>query len=116
MNKQFLLILVVLLVALLLTGCADVNLAEDNLQLCQRNLSGFWWGLWHGIVAPIAFIGSLFDSDIAIYDVCNVGGWYDFGFCLGIGAFTKGSHSAASAGKTHVVDRFEWGGEEDEEC
>lgn len=96
---------VVILAALVLSGCADANLAEDNLKFCGRDLSGFFWGLWHGIVAPIAFFGSLFNDEIAIYDVCNIGGWYDLGYCLGIGAFTKGSHSAARAGHSRVRTR-----------
>ena len=89
------LILAVLLLTMLASGCADANLAEDNLEMCAHELSGFLWGLWHGFIAPISFVGSLFKDDIAIYDICNTGGWYDFGYCLGIGAFSKGSHSAA---------------------
>ena len=74
-----------------------MNLADNNAQLCSREPSGFFWGLWHGFIAPISSIGSLFKSDIAIYDICNVGGWYDFGYCLGIGAFTKESHTAETS-------------------
>ena len=81
---------------LLVTGCADANLAENNADLCNRDLSGFFLGVWHGFIAPFSLIGSLFDSQIAVYDICNIGGWYDFGFCLGIGALTSGSHQAAS--------------------
>ena len=53
---------------------------------------GFLWGLWHGFVFPFAWIGSLFDPDIAVYAVPNTGGWYDFGFFLGITVFGGGSH------------------------
>ncbi len=87
---------VVALIALMMAGCADVNIAEGNAALCARELSGFWLGLWHGIVAPVAFFGSLFEEGIAVYDVCNNGAWYDLGFCLGVGAFTSGSHTAVS--------------------
>lgn len=52
---------------------------------------GFWWGMWHGVVFPFAFIGSLFDPDIAVYAVPNKGGWYDFGFFLGITVLGGGS-------------------------
>ena len=94
------LFVLVLVLLLAVTGCADVNLAENNLDLCGRDLSGFFWGLCHGFIAPFSFVGSLFSADIAVYDICNVGGWYDFGFCLGIGAFTKGSDSAAGVATT----------------
>jgi hypothetical protein len=52
---------------------------------------GFLLGLWHGFIFPFAFIGSLFDPDIAVYAVPNRGGWYDFGFFLGITVLGGGS-------------------------
>jgi hypothetical protein len=52
---------------------------------------GFWWGLWHGFVFPWAWIGSLFDPRVAVYAVPNQGGWYDFGFFLGITVLGGGS-------------------------
>lgn len=51
----------------------------------------FLHGLWHGFIFPFAWIGSLFDSDIAVYAVPNNGGWYDFGFFLGITVLGGGS-------------------------
>ena len=52
---------------------------------------GFLWGLWHGFIFPWAWIGSLFDDSIAVYAVPNTGGWYDFGFFLGITVLGGGS-------------------------
>ncbi len=51
---------------------------------------GFLMGLLHGIVAPWALIGSIF-TDIRIYAFPNSGGWYDFGYILGIGAYGGGA-------------------------
>ena len=77
---------------ILFIGCADVTPIEE----CIVNTPyGFWGGLWHGMIAPFAWIGSLFSDDIAIYAVNNNGGWYDFGFILGIGALTGGSTSSS---------------------
>lgn len=73
---------------LLLAGCAhqiDAGVAQGS------DVPGFWWGLWHGFVFPFAWIGSLFDSGIAIYAVPNRGGWYDFGFFLGVTVLGGGS-------------------------
>lgn len=53
---------------------------------------GFLLGLWHGFVFPFAWIGSLFDPKIAVYAVPNNGGWYDFGFFLGITVLGGGTH------------------------
>lgn len=52
---------------------------------------GFWWGLWHGFIFPWAWIGSLFRPDIAVYAVPNSGGWYDFGYFLGVTVLGGGS-------------------------
>ncbi|MGS1016385.1 hypothetical protein [Allosphingosinicella humi] len=48
---------------------------------------GFLFGLIHGVIAPFAWVVSLFDPKTAIYAVPNNGGWYDFGFVLGAGLF-----------------------------
>lgn len=49
---------------------------------------GFFMGLWHGFIIFFALIGHIFDSSIRIYAFPNSGGWYDFGFFLGIGSWT----------------------------
>ncbi len=86
-----------LMVALLFTSCADVS---PNVHECITNDPyGFWSGLWHGIITPFSFIGSLFSDDIAIYAYNNTGGWYDFGFILGIGAFSSSSTKVVSKKK-----------------
>jgi uncharacterized spore protein YtfJ len=46
--------------------------------------AGFWLGLWHGLICPIAFIVSLFNDNVNVYEVHNNGDWYNFGFVLGI--------------------------------
>jgi hypothetical protein len=74
-------------------SCADVS----QIEKCVTDTPyGFWGGLWHGIIAPISFIGSLFRDDIAMYAVNNNGGWYDFGFVLGAGILFGGSSRASS--------------------
>lgn len=80
-----------LFVALLLAGCADAVSVKD----CVADEPyGFWGGLWHGIIAPVSFICSLFIDHIAMYAVNNNGGWYDFGFVLGAGILFGGSSRA----------------------
>lgn len=69
-------------VSLLLTGCADVT----PIEACTTvEPYGFLSGLWHGIISPISFLGSLLSDDIAMYAVNNNGGFYDLGFVLGAG-------------------------------
>ena len=51
----------------------------------------FWLGLWHGFISPITFFISLFSHEgIRIYAYPNCGGWYDFGFMIGISGFSGG--------------------------
>ncbi len=50
--------------------------------------AGFWAGVWHGIIAPFVFLIGLFTPNVKVYEVNNNGRWYDFGFLLGIGAFS----------------------------
>lgn len=73
---------------LALSACAS---QIDAGVSAKPDTPGFLWGLWHGFIFPFSFIGSLFDADIAVYAVPNKGGWYDFGFFLGITVLGGGS-------------------------
>ena len=63
---------------------------------------GFLLGLWHGFIFPVAWFLSLFSSQVAIYAVPNEGGWYDFGYFLGIVVFGVGARKT----RTVYVDRW----------
>ena len=83
--------LLLIVVSLILSSCAPVEHVRD----CVSGVPyGFWSGLWHGFVAIIAFIAHLFGADVAIYAVNNTGGWYNFGYVLGLGVwFSFGRHT-----------------------
>jgi len=92
LNRKLSYTLYMLLAAVLFTGCADVT----PIEACAIDEPyGFLGGLWHGIIAPFSFIGSLFSDSIALYAVNNNGGWYDFGFVLGAGILFGGGSSAS---------------------
>ena len=80
----------VLPLALLLAACA----ATQSPQAVTTTAPGFWLGVWHGFIFPIAFIVSLFVHDVAIYAVPNNGGWYDFGYFVGIMFLGVGAHGS----------------------
>jgi hypothetical protein len=63
---------------------------------------GFLHGLWHGFVFPVSWVLSLFMPDVAVYAVPNNGGWYDFGYFLGIVVFGVGAR------KTRTVTVVKW--------
>ena len=51
---------------------------------------GFFTAVWHGLIAPIALVGSIF-TDVRVYAFPNSGGWYDLGFLLGVAAWGGGA-------------------------
>ena len=90
MNRHWTSVLVLAVAALVLTACAAGPNPEVGIADADGTLAGFWLGLWHGIIAPITFIISLFTDNVSIYAVNNSGGWYDFGFVLGAGILFGG--------------------------
>lgn len=88
------------LLAVFMAACAaGPNTAEQTASAVGQ-VAGFWLGLWHGIIAPIAFIISLFVDHVHMYEVHNNGGWYNFGFVLGSGLLFGGSSSAGTRAST----------------
>ena len=80
-------VLLALLLLWLFASCAEVT----AIDACRKSEpAGFWSGLWHGMIAPVGFVLSLFSDHIAMYAVNNNGGWYDFGFVLGSGILFGG--------------------------
>lgn len=91
MKRSVSIALVLVVTAVLMCSCAPAN------TLATSNGVGFWWGLLHGVIAPVAFIVSLFNETVGIYDVHNNGGWYDFGFLLGLSVWGGGGAGGAAA-------------------
>ena len=83
-KKRLFIVSVVILVVLLLTGCAAGTSPTVDVPDAYGNSVGFWSGLWHGIISPVTFIISLFSDNVNVYEVYNSGNWYDFGFMFGI--------------------------------
>lgn len=84
---KYILVVCIVLLCVSLTGCADTMTFTEAVNATPV---GFWYGIWHGLTFPISWIGSLFDETIAVYAIYNNGGWYDFGFFLGVGSFSTG--------------------------
>ncbi len=89
---------VLVLVALALSACvAGVN-PELGAAVEGGTVAGFWLGLWHGLIAPVTFVISLFTDNVNFYEVHNNGNWYDFGFVLGAGILFGGGGAGARRG------------------
>lgn len=65
----------------------------------EGKIAGFLKGLWHGLLAPITFIISIFKNNVRFYEVHNSGFWYNFGFVLGAGLFLSGGILGSGKGK-----------------
>lgn len=98
MLRKAAVLVAVLLMLLLVSGCvAGPNDLADTPDE-QGDVAGFWSGLWNGFIVLFTFVASLFWDDVGIYDVHNSGGWYDFGFVLGVMIFFGGSGGGVTRG------------------
>ena len=96
-HRRYRLVLLIVLGAVAAASCAHQPAPE------AVDPPGFFMGLVHGFIIVFSFIGSLF-SDVRIYAFPNSGGWYDFGYVLGAGAFLGGSGGASSSGNDDEDD------------
>ena len=85
--------------ACLHTACA----ATQDAQAIAKSAPGFLAGLWHGLIFPLAWLVSLFTSSVAVYAVPNDGGWYNFGYFLGIVVFGVGAKRSHTVYRDRVV-------------
>jgi len=83
MKKSILFLLTVFVAGLVVSGCATQSITDVD------NPPGFFHGLLHGFIILFSFIAGLF-TDYRIYAFPNGGGWYDFGFLLGVMFFFGG--------------------------
>jgi len=88
--KRSIALTVVLVAALVLTGCAPGPNSLEKTADEEGRTAGFFLGLWHGFISPVTFIISVFSRNVRLYEVHNNGTWYNFGFVLGAGLFLSG--------------------------
>ena len=83
-------VLLVVVLSVVLAACAAGANPEMGMAAADGDVAGFWLGAWHGIIAPVTFVISLFTDNVNVYEVHNSGNWYDFGFVLGAGILFGG--------------------------
>ena len=81
---------IVILLIFVLASCAPGPNALEKTPDSEGKVAGFWKGIWHGFIAPITFIISIFSRSVRLYEVHNSGFWYNLGFVLGAGLFLQG--------------------------
>jgi hypothetical protein len=92
MKKLVLVLILVIAAAFIFTGCATQSF--ENIG----NPPGFIKGVIHGFILLFSFIASLF-TDYEIYAFPNAGGWYNFGYLIGVMLFFGGGGAGAKRKK-----------------
>jgi len=88
---------------LLLSACA-----AGGDQFSGDSPAGFLYGLWHGAISIISLIIHIFNDSVMVYEVNNSGGWYDFGFLIGVLFIWGGSsHVCCKSSEEKIRDK-EW--------
>lgn len=97
------LIYLALFTLVVFASCAN----KESVEACLDGYTyGFWGGLWHGIIAPIDLVISLFRDDVTVYAQNNNGAWYAFGFILGSGGWGILGSKSACKGRRHRNKEF----------
>lgn len=79
-NKRTVTSILLIASLVLLAGCMPGTGASTAAQPAS-----FFHGIWHGWLAPFSLIGHFFfDNNIRIYEIHNVGIWYDVGFYMAV--------------------------------
>lgn len=84
LNTKTTITLFMMVAVIALSGCANNEIVKSCVE---GHTYGFWGGLWHGLIAPLDFIGMLIWDNIAMYAPNNNGAWYAFGFLIGSGGW-----------------------------
>lgn len=97
--KHGIIVAALVLAALCLAACAPGANGLKGTPAENGKVAGFWLGLWHGLIAPIAFIVSIFNKAVNVYEVHNSGLLYNLGFILGLSVSLGGSGGGAAAAR-----------------
>lgn len=80
MKKRVLLLCAFAIFTLMfLTGC----IPGDGVNTADKP-AGFFWGVWHGWLAPVSLVIGFFNRHIRVYEIHNSGWFYDLGYYIAI--------------------------------
>lgn len=88
---------------LFLTACT-----AGDAQFTEQSPAGFFYGLWHGVISFISLIIHLFNDGVLVYETNNTGGWYDFGFLIGVSSVWGGGCHISCKSKAQKKYDQEW--------
>ena len=81
MRCKYKLLLILMFTLFMVTACIPGNGVNN-----PDNKAGFFWGIWHGWMAPISLLIRIFvkNAGLRIYEVHNTGFFYDLGYYIAI--------------------------------
>jgi len=94
-------VVLILAIFLFISGCTP---GSERFTMEQAD---FWAGLWHGFICVFTFVIGLFSEGVRMYEVHNVGNWYDLGFIIGALVFLSGGWGSQSKRCKSIRER-EW--------
>jgi hypothetical protein len=71
-------------VVLCLCWVAAIGCIPGDGTATTGNPAGFFWGVWHGWIAPVSLVWGFFNPAVRLYEAANSGWWYDFGFYIAV--------------------------------
>lgn len=77
-----------------LGGALLAACAAGDTRFTADEPAGFWFGLWHGMIAIVALVLGVFYDQVEVYERANTGGWYDLGFLLGLLCCSGSAHQS----------------------
>jgi hypothetical protein len=89
--KRGIIVAALMLAVLCFAACAPGANSLKGTPAEGGKIAGFWMGLWHGLIAPIAFIVSIFNRAVNVYEVHNSGIFYNLGFIRRRGGKARGA-------------------------
>jgi hypothetical protein len=95
--RKALVLAILAAIVLLVSACVPGPNELADLPDGDGEVAGFWQGLWHGIIAPVTFVISLFSESVEMYEVHNSGGWYNFGYLFGLVIILGGGGGGAAS-------------------
>ena len=99
MKTKGIILVIAALALVTLAGCAPGPNALVGQADADGEVAGFLMGIWHGLIAPVTFIVSLFNKAVSVYETHNNGGWYNFGFLFGMMTIFGGSGGTAAGSR-----------------
>ena len=104
----------IIVMGLIIFLLVSISCAPGNTRF-EEKPSGFWAGLWHGVIVVVTFIISLFTDSVHMYEVNNSGNWYNFGFLIGVAIILGGGCGSRKKKKRKKEKEWEEIGEKVEE-